>query len=49
LSYVFSKKIKHISGINISDNHKIVINSQEVYFGTKRQHAGSWADKSNYF
>jgi hypothetical protein len=28
-----SKKIKNISRINISDNHKIVINSPEVYFG----------------
>jgi hypothetical protein len=39
LSYVFSKKIKYISRINISDNHKIVIMSPEVYFGIKRQHA----------
>jgi hypothetical protein len=39
LSYVFSKKIKHISRINIYGNHKIVINSPEVYFGTTRQHA----------
>jgi hypothetical protein len=39
LSYVFSKKIKHISRINIYDNHKIVINSPEVYFGITRQHA----------
>jgi hypothetical protein len=38
LSYVISKKIKHISRINISDNHKIVINSPEVYFGIARQH-----------
>jgi hypothetical protein len=38
LSYVFSKKIKHISRINISNNHKIVINSPEVYFGITRQH-----------
>jgi hypothetical protein len=27
LSYVFAKKIKHISRINISDNYTIVINS----------------------
>jgi hypothetical protein len=39
LSYVFSKKIKHISRINISGNHKNVINSLEVYFGIARQHA----------
>jgi hypothetical protein len=39
LSYLISKKIKHISRINISDNHKIVINSTEVYFGITRQHA----------
>jgi hypothetical protein len=39
VSYAFSKKIKHISRINISDNHKIVINSPEVYFGITRQHA----------
>jgi hypothetical protein len=30
LSYVFSKKIKHNSRINISGNYKIVINSLEV-------------------
>jgi hypothetical protein len=39
LSYVFSKKINHISRINISDNHKSVINSPEVNFGITRQHA----------
>jgi hypothetical protein len=33
LSYVFSKKIKHNSRINISGNYKIVINSPEVGFG----------------
>jgi hypothetical protein len=33
LSYAFSKKIKHISRLNISSNQKIVINSPEVYFG----------------
>jgi hypothetical protein len=38
LSYVFTKKIKHISRINISDNYKIVINSPEAHFGIKRQH-----------
>jgi hypothetical protein len=36
LIYVFSNKIKYISRINISDNHKIVIKSPEVYFGMKR-------------
>jgi hypothetical protein len=30
---------KHISGINISGHHKIVITSPEVYFGITRQHA----------
>jgi hypothetical protein len=40
LSYVFSKKIKHISRINISDKHKIVSKSPEVNFGITRQHAG---------
>jgi hypothetical protein len=34
-----TKKNKHISRINTSDNYKIVINSPEVYFGIKRQHA----------
>jgi hypothetical protein len=38
LGYVFSKKIKHISRINISDKYKIVINSPEVCFGIARQH-----------
>jgi hypothetical protein len=33
LSYVFSKKIKHNSRINISGNYKIVINSPEVGLG----------------
>jgi hypothetical protein len=33
LSYVFSKKIKYKSRINISVNYKIVINSSEVCFG----------------
>jgi hypothetical protein len=37
LSYKFSKKIKHNSRINISFNYKILINSSEVWFGTKRQ------------
>jgi ribosome recycling factor len=36
LSYAFTKKIKHISRINISDKHKIVVNSLEVHFGLKR-------------
>jgi hypothetical protein len=35
LSYAITKKNKHISGINISDNYKIVINSPEVHFGIK--------------
>jgi hypothetical protein len=39
LSYVFSKKIKHNSRINVSSNYKIVINSPEVCFGIKRQYA----------
>jgi hypothetical protein len=39
LSYVFSKKSKHISRINIYDNHKIVFNSPKVYFHITRQHA----------
>jgi hypothetical protein len=30
---------KHNSRINFSDNYKIVINSPEVHFGMKRQHA----------
>jgi hypothetical protein len=36
LSYVFTKKIRHISRINISDNYKIVINSLEEHFGIQR-------------
>jgi hypothetical protein len=35
LSYAFTKKNKHISRINISDNYKIVINSLEVHFSIK--------------
>jgi hypothetical protein len=38
LSSAFSKKINHISRLNTFGNHKIVINSPEVYFGIKRQH-----------
>jgi hypothetical protein len=38
LTYAIIKKNKHISRINIFDNYKIVINSPEVHFGTKRQH-----------
>jgi hypothetical protein len=49
LTYAITKKNKHISIINISENYKIVISSPEVYFGIKRQHAGSWAQKHNYF
>jgi hypothetical protein len=37
LSYVFSKKNKHNSRINISGNYKIVINSPDVCLGIKRQ------------
>jgi hypothetical protein len=39
LSYVFSKKIKNNSRINIFGVYKIVINSPEVCFGIKRQYA----------
>jgi hypothetical protein len=39
LSYAFSKKNKHNSGINFSGNYKIVVNSPEVYFEIKRQYA----------
>jgi hypothetical protein len=39
LSYAFTKKIKHISRINIYVNYKIVINLPEVHFGNRRQHA----------
>jgi hypothetical protein len=39
LSYVFTKKIRLISRINISGNYKIVINSPEVDFGIQRYHA----------
>jgi hypothetical protein len=39
LSYSFTRKIKHKTRINTSDNYKIVINSPEVYFGLKRLHA----------
>jgi hypothetical protein len=39
LTYAIIKKNKHISRINIYDNYKIVINSPEVYFVIKRQHA----------
>jgi hypothetical protein len=35
LSQAITKKIKHISRINIPDNYKIVINSPEVHFGIK--------------
>jgi hypothetical protein len=39
LGYSFTKKIKHISRINTSDNYTIVTNSPEMYLGIKRQHA----------
>jgi hypothetical protein len=35
LTYAITKKIKHISRINISGNYKIVINSPKVHFGIK--------------
>jgi hypothetical protein len=41
--------IRHISRINISDKYKIVINSPEVHFGIKRQHAEVGHKNSNYF
>jgi hypothetical protein len=39
LTYAITKKNKHNSRINIFDDYKIVIYSQEVYFGIARQHA----------
>jgi hypothetical protein len=39
LRYANTKKNKHFSRINISDNYKIVINSPEGHFGIKRQQA----------
>jgi hypothetical protein len=39
LSYIFTKKIRHISRINISDKYKIMVNSPEVHLGIKRSHA----------
>jgi hypothetical protein len=39
LCYAITKKVRHISRINISDNYKIAINSPEVHFGIKRQYA----------
>jgi hypothetical protein len=39
LSYAFSKRNKHYSIINISDNYKIVMNSPKVHFGIKRYNA----------
>jgi hypothetical protein len=39
LSYAITKKNNHISRINISGNYKIVINSPELHFGIKREHA----------
>jgi hypothetical protein len=39
LTYTITKKNKHISRINIFVNYTIVINSPEVHFGIKRQHA----------
>jgi hypothetical protein len=37
VGYAITKKIKHISRINISDNYKIVINSPYMHFGINRQ------------
>jgi hypothetical protein len=48
LSYVFSKKNKHNSRINISDNYKIVINSLEVFWNNKTM-CKSWLQKHDYF
>jgi hypothetical protein len=39
LSCEILKKNKHNSRITIPDNYKIMINSPEVCFGTKRQYA----------
>jgi hypothetical protein len=39
LIYAINKKNKHNSRIKSSINYKIVINSPEMHFGTKRQHA----------
>jgi hypothetical protein len=39
LTYAITKKSKHISKINISDDYKNVINSPDVYFGITRPHA----------
>jgi hypothetical protein len=47
LSYVITKKIRRISRINISDEHKIVINSPEVHFSTK-DNMQKLAKKLNY-
>jgi hypothetical protein len=47
LSYAFTKKNKHNSRINISDNYKIVINSSEVCFGIKRQYAINFSYKNH--
>jgi hypothetical protein len=49
LTYAITKKSKHISRINISDNYKIVINSPEVHFGIKKTTCRSRSEKSNYF
>jgi hypothetical protein len=51
LSYAITKKNKHISRINISDNYKIVINSPEprgAFWHTKTT-CRSWAQKLIYF
>jgi hypothetical protein len=42
-------KIRHISRINISVKYKTVINSKEVHFGIKIQHAEVVHKNSNYF
>jgi hypothetical protein len=39
LSHAITKKNKHISRKNIFVKYKIAINSPEVHFGIRRQHA----------
>jgi hypothetical protein len=47
LSYAITKKNKHISRINISDNKKIVINSPEVQTLALKTTCRSWVQKCN--
>jgi hypothetical protein len=49
LGYTFSKKIKNISRINISDNYKIVIKSPEVHFCNERHHVEDGQKNLNSF